>query len=45
MIKTIIICSYIAHKVYWRHTHKQRVIPWNKFFNIKEGEVVGASQN
>lgn len=32
MIKTAIIVAYIAHKVYWKRTHRERTIRWNKFF-------------
>jgi hypothetical protein len=32
MIKMIIIGSYIAHKVYWKRTHRENTIKWNKFF-------------
>jgi hypothetical protein len=34
MIKTLIIGTYICHKIYWKRTHKQRVIKWDKFFPV-----------
>lgn len=32
MIKMIIIGAYVCHKVYWKRTHKEQKIGWNKFF-------------
>jgi hypothetical protein len=37
MIKTVIICCYVIHKIYWKRTHKERKVGWDKFF--KKGEV------
>lgn len=36
MVKTIIIGCYIAHKIWWKRTHKERTVKWNKFFKVKE---------
>lgn len=32
MIKMAIITAYVCHKIYWKRTHKERKIAWNKFF-------------
>lgn len=32
MIKTIIIASYIAHKIWWKKVNKETVISWKDFF-------------
>lgn len=37
MIKTIIIGTYICHKIWWKRTHKQRV---HAKFVYKNGERV-----
>jgi hypothetical protein len=36
MIKTLVIGCYIAHKIYWKKTHKERTIKWVRFFPVKE---------
>jgi len=33
MTKTIIITLYVLHKIYWKRTHKERKVAWDKFFN------------
>lgn len=42
MIKTVIICTYIAHKIWWKRKQKMRTVSkgskdWNRI--IKSGEV------
>lgn len=32
MIKFVLIGSYIAHKIYWKHANKKVLISWNSFF-------------
>jgi hypothetical protein len=36
ILKTIIIGAYITHKIYWKRTHKQRHIKWDRFFPVPE---------
>lgn len=35
MIKTAIIAAYVCHKIWWKRTHKERTVKWNKFFEVK----------
>jgi hypothetical protein len=33
-MKTLIICCYIAHKVWWKRNHAERKVSWEKFFEV-----------
>lgn len=32
IIKSIVIGCYVAHKVYWKRTHREQTMKWSKFF-------------
>lgn len=32
VIKLAIVTAYALHKIYWKKTHTQRSVDWNKFF-------------
>lgn len=32
MIKFLIIGMYVAHKVYWKRSHREVTIEWEDFF-------------
>jgi hypothetical protein len=32
MIKALIIAAYVAHKIWWKYSHREIVVSWQDFF-------------